>query len=317
MRRALFLAVLALVCAAPAWAGLPFLPKGSVVGEAVPLKAYATITPTVHLFGDALTARLAIVADRKWVDPGRLRVTTNFTPYRPDGAPRILHLQIGRFAQVTWTWTLHCLTDPCVPRPPPSERYHVFHFSLAHIDYFGKHGERLYDTTASWPGVEVLSQVSPGVETALRVSQRLDWQYQLAPVAAPTYRMSPTTLLWLALALAGVALVAGAAFAHTWYRVLRPRAVTEPSAGSERSTLDRALALLTWAHERGDETLQRKAFERVAAELNVEVSDLTRMARELAWSKRTPDDEEVESFAEQARGSERATDDEEPADEAS
>jgi hypothetical protein len=67
--------------------------------------------------------------------------------------------------------------------------------------------------------------------------------------------------------------------------------------------LERALAVLRYAHRHGDETLQRKAFERVAGELGVEQADeLTRIARELAWSPRTPEGEEVEDFAEQARG---------------
>jgi hypothetical protein len=67
--------------------------------------------------------------------------------------------------------------------------------------------------------------------------------------------------------------------------------------------LERAIAVLRYAHEQGDETLQRKAFERVAGELGIERADeLTLIARELAWSARTPEDEEVEEFAEQARG---------------
>jgi hypothetical protein len=303
MRRALVAAsVLALAVAAPAFGVLPFFPSGSVVGEGAPLKAYATLTPTVHLFGDAVTARVAIVADRKWVDPARLRVSTNFRPYRAVGAPRILRIEIGRFAQMTWTWTLRCLTDPCVPRVPPSEKYRVFHFSLIHIEYLAKTGHPLYETTASWPGLEVLSQVSPGVETALHTSLHLDWQYELAPVAAPTYRMSPELLFWFAIGLGALALFAAAGFGRSWYRTVRPRAAAAMESAEPRSTLERALAVLAWAHARGDETLQRKAFERVAGELNVEVDELTRTARELAWSRRTPDDEEVETFAEQARG---------------
>jgi len=40
-----------------------------------------------------------------------------------------------------------------------------------------------------------------------------------------------------------------------------------------------------------------------AGELGVERADeLTLIARELAWSPRTPEDEEVEEFAEQALG---------------
>ena len=87
---------------------------------------------------------------------------------------------------------------------------------------------------------------------------------------------------------------------------MRPAAVPEPGLASSATTLERALALLTWAHARGDETLERKALERVADELVVEqprpeVDELSRAARELAWSPHVPEDEEVETFAERAR----------------
>ena len=82
--------------------------------------------------------------------------------------------------------------------------------------------------------------------------------------------------------------------------------------GPTGTPLERALALLAWAHARGDETLQRKALERVAGELHVEtpvpeVDELSRTARELAWSARTPEDDEVETFSERARGTRHAT----------
>ena len=82
MTRLALVAATALVLASPAAARLPFFPQGSSVGEGVPLKAYATVNPAVHLFGDELTAKIAIVADTKWIDPQRLRVTT--TPWPRD-----------------------------------------------------------------------------------------------------------------------------------------------------------------------------------------------------------------------------------------
>src|SRR5206468_3275742 len=124
----------------PAAASLPVYSSGSSVGEGVPFKAYATVTPAVHLFGDVITARLAIVADTKLVDPARLRVSTGFTPYTLVTIPLVRQIEIGRFAQVTWTWTLRCLTTPCVPRVPPSDRYHVFRFQKIHISYLSPRG---------------------------------------------------------------------------------------------------------------------------------------------------------------------------------
>lgn len=287
--------------------GMPFYPSGSVVGEGTPLKAYASIVPTVHLFGDTLQAKLAVVADTGLIDPARLRVRAGFSPYTPTGTPTVLRLHIGRFEQLTWTWHLRCLTARCVPVVPPSEKFHVFHFPSAHIDYLSVKGTPAFGLDAAWPPVEVLSQINPAVENALLNARKYDWQYSLTPVAAPTFRVSPMLLFWLALGLAG-ALVLGALFAGArWYRMLRPKVAATESL--EGSTLERALALLAWAHEHGDETLQRKAFERVGGELGLvpQVDELSKAAQELAWSPRLPEDEEVEAFSEEAREKGRGT----------
>ena len=287
--------------------GLPYHPSGSVVGEGLPLKAYANIVPTVHLFGDTLQAKLAVVADTRWVDPERLHVTAGFAPYTQVGAPTVLRLHVGRFEQMTWTWRLRCLSARCVPTSPPSEKYHVFRFPSAHIDYVRADGKHEFGFNAVWPSVEVISSVSPSVAYALIIKRKYSWQYRLAPVASPTFRVSPSLLFWLAVGLAGLLLLGALAAAGGWYRVLRPKAGA--GGAGEGTTLERALALLAWAHEHGDETLQRKAFERVAAELGVvpAVDELSEAAHELAWSPRVPEDEEVEAFTEQAREKGRGT----------
>jgi len=303
-RPLLLAAAAALVLAAPAAARLPFFKAGSSVGEGVPLKAYATITPTVHLFGDSLTARIAVVADTKWIDPARLRATASFKPSESTKAS-VLRVTVGRFAQVTWTWTLHCVTAPCVPRLPPSDKFHIFQFPPARIEYVTGARKPEYGINASWPPIEVLSQVSPGVSAFLRKTNHLNWRLGITPVAAPTYRVSPRLLFWAALGLAGALVLAALWLARRWYLVVRPqRAGLQVEQGT---TLERALAVLRYAHEHGDETLQRKAFERVAGELGVERADeLTQIARELAWSPRTPEDEEVEEFAEKAGGTQES-----------
>ena len=306
MKSVLIVAVSALALAGPAAARLPVHLSGSSVGEGAPLKAYATITPTVHLFGDSVTAKIAVVADTKWVDPARVRVNASFTPYEPTRSPAVLRYSVGRFAQVTYTWTLHCISSPCVPRVPPSDKFHVFRFHAARVEYIALTGKPQYGLNVSWPPIEVLSQVSPGVAAFLRKSNNLSWRIHITPVASPTYRMSPDLLFWLSLALAGALAAVAAVFARRWYFIVRPRSV-ETYTIDPGTTLERALAVLRHAHEQGDETLQRKAFERIAGELGIEAADeLTRTARELAWSPRTPEDEEVEEFAAQARGTQEA-----------
>jgi hypothetical protein len=299
-----------------ATATLPNYPSGTAIGEGVPLKAYATIAPQVHLFGDVITARLAVVADTKWIDPARLRVTTDFKPYRLVHGSTKKTIRTGRFQQLTWTWTLRCITTACVPRVPPSDRFHIFRFQLIHIDYLTETGKRAYGIDATWPKVEVDSQISPGVATFLLRTSHLNWRFHIAPVEAPTYRVSPGLLFWLAFG-AGVAmLLAAAALLSRWYLQIRP-ARPEPAGGPSGTPLERALAVLAWAHARGDDTLERKALERVAGELDdetpePEIDELSRAARELAWSSRTPDDEDVEALSERARVSGRQPEREEP-----
>jgi hypothetical protein len=298
----LLVAAVALGVATPAAAQLPVFESGSVLGEGMPLKAYATVTPAVHLFGDKVTARLAVIADTRWVEPSRIRVRTSFAPYRQLRRPSVVRVQVGRFAQMTWTWTLQCLTTPCAPRMPPSERYHDFRFQTIVIDYLAKDGRPAYGITAAWPKIEVQTQVSPGVRQYLEQTNRFKWRFHTTPVAAPAYGVRPSVLFWAALGLAAALGLTALALGIRWYRLLRPATVPATAAEPPSTTLERALRLLAWAHASGDETLERKTLERVAAELNVDdVDELSRAARELAWSPRAPADEDVEMLAERAR----------------
>jgi hypothetical protein len=188
-----------------------------------------------------------------------------------------------------------------VPRTPPSDHFHVFRFAPVQIDYVTSKGRPAYGIETYWPPVEVLSQVSPGVAAFLFKTRHINWRVHLTPVASPTFHLSPTLLLWLAAGVAGLFAALALFLVVRWYRGLRPQPVE--GAEVEASQLERALAVLRFAHESGDETLQRKALERVAGELGAErAAELTLVARELAWSARTPEDEEVEDFASQARG---------------
>jgi hypothetical protein len=83
---------------------------------------------------------------------------------------------------------------------------------------------------------------------------------------------------------------------------MRPQPVATVQVNADATALERALRLLAWAHSTGNETLERKTLERVAAELDIEdVEGLSRAARELAWSEHTPADDDVETIAERVR----------------
>jgi hypothetical protein len=99
--------------------------------------------------------------------------------------------------------------------------------------------------------------------------------------------------------LAAVCIAAGVGLIARWILRLRtPYAVA--AAGASSSSLERALAVFFWAGSRGDETLQRKALERVAAELPFDVADLSDATREIAWSPETPGADEVEALSAKA-----------------
>lgn len=297
MRRVLLAALLgALVLAGSASAAQSPIPyvRGTVVGGNYPIRVVAGLTPPVAFFGDTVTATVNALVDRKWVDPARLNPVVRFAPYRPVTAPTKSESENGRLVDIQWTWTLRCLTAECVPIVPPSDTKHVFRFPAAHVQYLDAHGKPAWTAGARFPAVNVLSNISQGIVAFLKVNQRVKWQYQLAP-AAVAYRLSPTLLFWIAVLLAVMCVATAVTLATRW--VIRLRASVPVGAALQGSTLEQALALFFWAGRHGDETLQRKALERVAAELPLDVADLSEFTRELAWSSELPEEDDVETIS--------------------
>lgn len=296
MRRGLLAA--ALLVAALAAPALAAAAQGS--GKPHPaLRVTASIAPPVHLFGNDVTARVLVIADTTRVDVSRLRVASTFAPYKPVGPPREVHTGSGRYVQTVWTWKLQCLTVECVPVAPPSDVSRVFHFPPAQVHGVGLHGKAHYRAHAFFPQIEVLSQLSPGERSYVISHKHIEWLYQLAPAAGgASYRVAPGLLFWLAVVLAGLCGSAALAVAARWALRFRTRTAARPAVPA--SYLERALALFFWANAHGDETLQRKALERVADELPLDVVDLSEIARELAWSPETPGGDEVETISERA-----------------
>lgn len=292
------LAVAALTVAAPVSAKIPPVKGGSVIGRDLPLKVFASLSPPVHEFGTTVTAKVAVVADRKWVAPANLRIKVHFDPYRPVAPPTETRTQSGRFLQVTWTWTLRCLGVDCVPVRPRSQTTHIFHFGPANVEYLSPSGQVRYALNARFQRLEVLSDLSPDVVKAL-VNHTIEWQAPLTPVARPRYRVSPDLAYWLAVALAAVLGAAGLGVGARWAWQFRPAGASDGLL-LRGSSLERALSLFYWARDHDDETLQRKALERVADELPFDVHDLSETARALAWSREVPDEADVQEISERA-----------------
>ena len=286
MRRAVLAALLvALATAAPA--------------AAAPRKPTATFAPPVQLFGNTVTARVSAVTDTQRVDPTRLHVIAKFSPYQPVGPPKEVQLRSGRYVQTTWTWKLSCLIAVCVPLTGPNTTgapSHVFSFPPAQIRGLGTNGKTTYKAHAFFPRLEMVSQLSPREMTYLTAHKRILWQYPLAPAAGDAYRLPPGLVFWLAVALAGLCGAAALVVGGRWALRLR-QPVASATPGVPTPYLERALALFFWANARGDETLQRKALERIADELPFDVHELSETAHALAWSPETPDEEDVQAIS--------------------
>jgi hypothetical protein len=253
----------------------------------------------VHTFGDPITATVAVVADRKAVAPSNVNVVVHFRPYQSAGAPTVVRTSNGRFLQMTWTWHLRCLTVECLPVTKHSDLSHVFQFSPAHVEYLSPTGQVRYTKDARFQRVAVLSQLSPSEVDAIG-ARSLIWYGvdQITPLPPPHYRVTPNLAFWLAVALATVLGAAGLALVTRWALPYLPsRAAKAPTRAS---SLERALTLFFWARAHDDETLQRKALERVADELPFDVHDLSETARALAWSPETPEEEDVQEISEKA-----------------
>lgn len=301
MRRVTLVGITALLASlavtTSAGADIPRVHGGSALGKDLPLKVYASITPAVHTFGSPLTARVAVLADSKWVAPANLRAIVHFAPYEPAGPPTVVRTSNGRLLQMTWTWKLRCLTVKCLPVMKNSDLAHIFQFSPAHVEYLSPEGRVRYAIDARFQRIAVLSELSPA-EIALLKAHSLAWYDQLTPLPAAQYRMSPDLAFWLAVACAAVLGAASIFIASRWALQFRPARAAKRAA--DASSLERALTLFFWARANDDETLQRKALERVADELPFDVHELSETARALAWSPETPEEEDVEEISERA-----------------
>lgn len=304
MKRALVsaaaLATLAVAVAAPAYAGAPAVTGGSAIGRDQPMVAFASLGPAVQLFGNPLTARVSVVYDRKFVDPANLRTLVHFAPYQPIAPPSVAQTGTGRVRQISWTWTLRCLTSKCVPATFKGPLSKVFHFAPARIQYLSPSGKILYAFQARFQRIQIGSQLSPNVVSdVLKEETFKAWQFPLAPVPRPHYRLSPDLAYWLAIALALLLGATGLALAARWALQFRSPAPVQAPVLPD-SPLERALTLFFWARANNDDTLQRKALERVADELPFDVHELSESAHALAWSPETPGQEDVEAISERA-----------------
>jgi hypothetical protein len=269
-----------------------------------PLAATAILTPQSISFGQPVHMRIEAILDRRRLDPERVRLDVNWRPYEPIGKLERTRTDVGSLTRLRWSAELHCIVIECLPT---AGSVHRKAFEPSVIRYAGraKDGKAVEPIRISWPHVNALSwldpidlqrgAIIPRVRERLQITAiRPPWRVNLA--AAPmSYRISPSTVFWLALVFALALVGAAAVLVRPWLPSLRF------GGAPPRSRLERALDAVECARG-GEPTDERKALELLAAELRRSGRrGLAWTASELAWSSSAPEAERTEALTTDVR----------------
>jgi hypothetical protein len=303
-------------------AGLAVLAAGCGGGDEVQplpegkfLAATQSLTPKVALFAEPVRARIDVLVDTERYDPDLLRIVSDFEPYEPEGDPVRTRRDQGRYAHLRFEYTIRCLVYECIQEigggppevqpgglPPPvsqqgggfGERKTV-QLKAAGLVYDDpeKGEERI--RSISWPVIQSVSRLNLGDTNVTGIG--FPFESSVTPLPEATYRISPT-VLGAGLLVGSLALLAFPAVLAV--RALRkePPPVEEPEP--ELVPLERALLLVEWACERGEQE-RREALEALAEELTEE-DELTAVARSLGWSRSEPTPEAMTGLVASVRG---------------
>ena len=271
-----------------------------------PAAVHGSLTPDVHLFGEPIVARVDVLVDRDQVSPSEVDVKTDFKPYETVGETEVTREDIGRFTHLRYTTVLRCLEIACIPS---TFKYSDVPISQTpELPLFPENQQRAEKVMYQFPPALVTAQTSPQdkvlgrvVWPPLRSLSRINWYDSsvvgqgfpfvatVTPLPETSYRISPTFLGLLLLALAG-AIVA----VPVGYLVQRRRARRAPKAdGAALSPLERALALVEWASRRPSVDERREALEALAYELDTKEGETADRARAQGWAPPTPESAEM------------------------
>jgi hypothetical protein len=253
--------------------------------------ASARVSPGPHLFGDRVSVVVEAVVDQRRADPDSVRAEVHLAPYEAFGAPRKKITTEGRFARVTFTYPVACLSIDCIPeagKTIPTEKRVTF--PPARVDYRDAKKKR-HTLSVVVPPVRLVARAVPRNQSGAQTFFRDPIEDLRAPARTlhTSYWTSPTLLGALlvgagalALALAGLLLVPAA---RRVQEALRPVA-----QGSSTTPLEDAIALVerTSAEQPGS-TEHREALARLVRELRAAgLDELAEPARRLAWSADSP-----------------------------
>jgi hypothetical protein len=256
----------------------------------------ANVTPARSLFGEVLTARARIVVDPGAVDPSRIRLVTDFKPYRVRGESHRISSGPGRTVVVEFAYQLQCISRECLPRGGGRAAAAEVVRLPAGTATLPQRDGRSVARKVSWQAVAVQSRL-----TADEIGLSTPSAMAAAPPAAVTWRVSPGRLAGLSFAAALLLTLAAAWLVATVVR-RDLRLVRAPRIPAHLTPVDRALALAQHAAAHGEVDESRKALERLAIELRRRQEEAQAKAAErLAWSEVGPSRVTVDALAQSVR----------------
>ncbi len=266
--------LVAVVLAGIAAAAVLLLARGNDPAGVAP-RASVTVRATLDRetveFGDAVTADVTVLLDRRAVGSGDVQVHENLAPLTQLGRTRVTRTTRGQLLAVTYSARASCLDQRCISKGTSKQVV----LAPAHIVIPGLPAER----EASWPPLQVRTRVLPADVARPHPPLRSD------PTPPPvTYRFEPGRLARVlevaaaVLAAAGVLLIGWAAAAVS--RTRRRQA-------AQLTGLERALALAREAENRPTPD-RRRALGLLARLLGSRDARLAGAADELAWSAPAP-----------------------------
>jgi hypothetical protein len=283
----------------------PAVPQGRFVA------ASRTLTPTTHLFGDTVLARVDVVVDREHLDPDRVRLKATFAPYELAREMDVERRDYERYTRLRFELPIRCLGIACLAgavspgvtpaggTPDPRRAEKVYRFRPAHVYYEEPGKKPRHLKRVWWPRLEALTRISPS-EPGLTFALRTPFRTSISSLPDLTYRVSPTLVATALLAGAALLLVLPGTFAWSWLRSRRRPPPEEPAP--ELTPLERALLLVEQARESVDGEDRRKALEVLAVELDTaRRREHAEEARRLAWSPSEPSPEAAGTLVDSVR----------------
>ena len=155
-----------------------------------PLRARATLSDRIVVFGDTVRARVDVTLDLRQVDPSTVKVRVGFDPWRRVEPARVTRTDAGSSSHIRMTYVLRCLKQACVP-----ERDTAPLRVRAGARRVPQPRRRARLAAGPFPALTVNTRIRPA-----DLATAAPWRLDVTDVPEPSYRASPGLLLALLIA---------------------------------------------------------------------------------------------------------------------